>query len=312
MEINKQEPKISVIIPTYNREKVLPRAVKSALNQTFKDFEILVVDDGSTDNTQEVVEDLQKKDERIKYFRYTPNQGGNVARNLGIKKSQGDYIAFLDSDDEWLPESLEERIKFFDTLSDEYGLVYCQSIKKILKKEQVVPKRGIKENESIVEYLFEGEGNLQTSSIIVRKNILEKDGLFFDEELKRHQDWDFVIRLRKYAEFYFLKKPLTVWHAEDAYKKLTKKFDESSSLRFIEKHQKDFNDHPKALAEFQWNLATKCLRSGRLKKGRELLKESNKNNSNIKKSLLYYFSFLGKTGIKALTFVFNLKNRFSE
>lgn len=115
MLIAKNNPKVSVIIPTYNRAHLIGRAIKSVLNQTYKDFEIIIVDDGSTDKTEEVVKDF--KDERVRYIRREKNKGGSAARNTGIKAARGEYIAFQDSDDEWLPEKLEKQMKAFEAMA---------------------------------------------------------------------------------------------------------------------------------------------------------------------------------------------------
>ena len=98
---------VSVIIPTYNRAHLVGRAIRSVLNQTYQDFEIIVVDDCSTDNTEEIVKGFN--DHRIRYMRHDRNRGGSAARNTGIKASQGKYIAFLDSDDERLLKKAESR-----------------------------------------------------------------------------------------------------------------------------------------------------------------------------------------------------------
>ena len=100
------KPKVSVVIPTYNSSQFIVETLESVFAQTYKDYEIIVVDDGSTDNTKEV---LQPYTSRIKYI-YKENGGPASARNVGIKSAQGEYIAFLDSDDRWLPEKLEKHI----------------------------------------------------------------------------------------------------------------------------------------------------------------------------------------------------------
>ena len=96
---------ISVIIPTYNRENSILRSVQSVLNQTYKDLEVIVVDDGSTDNTKEILKSIN--DKRLRYFKYKKNKGQSFARNYGSKKARGDIICFQDSDDEWLKHKLE-------------------------------------------------------------------------------------------------------------------------------------------------------------------------------------------------------------
>src|SRR3989442_437688 len=103
--------KVSVIIPTYNRAEFLGLALTSVLNQTFQDFEILIIDDNSQDSTQEVVTNFG--DERIKYIRHDVNKRVAAARNTGVANSNGEYIAFLDDDDEWFPDKLQIQLDLF-------------------------------------------------------------------------------------------------------------------------------------------------------------------------------------------------------
>ena len=116
-------PQVSVIIPTHNRSEFLGAAIGSVLSQTFQDFELIVVDDASTDTTAEVVASFN--DERIKFIRHGMNKGGSVARNTGILNSTGDYIAFLDDDDEWLPAKLSKQIQVLLSSPPEVGCVYA-------------------------------------------------------------------------------------------------------------------------------------------------------------------------------------------
>src|ERR1017187_7936626 len=104
-------PTVSVVIPTYNRARILPRAVKSVVSQTLEDWELLVVDDGSADDTEQVVAAFG--DSRIHYIRHERNRGQSAAQNTGIRASRGTYVAFLDSDDEWLPEKLAKVVDCF-------------------------------------------------------------------------------------------------------------------------------------------------------------------------------------------------------
>src|SRR4030042_587586 len=112
-------PKVSVIITTYNRVHFVCEAIDSVLNQTFKDFEIIVVDDGSTDNTKEA---LKRYSKNIFYI-YQSNKGRSQARNTGLKVAKGDYIAFLDDDDIWVPHKLEKQVAFMDS-NPNIGLVH--------------------------------------------------------------------------------------------------------------------------------------------------------------------------------------------
>ncbi len=118
---------VSIIIPTYNGEKYIERAIRSILNQTYQDFEIIVVDDFSIDNTVEIVKELQKEDHRIKFIKLEENSGGPARpKNEGFKIAKGEYIAYLDQDDEWLATKLEEQMNFFENSNnDKLGLVSC-------------------------------------------------------------------------------------------------------------------------------------------------------------------------------------------
>src|SRR5699024_6438099 len=113
---------ISVVIPTHNRANLIERAVNSVLEQTYPNFEINVISDGSSDNTGIVMEHLMKKDSRINYFSYSTAKGANYARNLGVDQSRYDFIAFLDDDDEWLPNKLEKQLQVFSD-NEEIGIV---------------------------------------------------------------------------------------------------------------------------------------------------------------------------------------------
>ena len=115
---------VSVIVPTYNRGNVIGRAVKSILRQTWPHFEIIIVDDGSTDGTKAIVDELG--DSRIRYMLLEQNAGVAHARNVGIQEAKYEYIAFLDSDDEWLPKKLELQMKRMLRCADEVGMVYCR------------------------------------------------------------------------------------------------------------------------------------------------------------------------------------------
>ena len=106
-------PRVSVVIPTYNRAELLKRAIESVLGQTYQDFELIVVDDASMDNTEEMMKDFS--DERIRYIRLKQNSGTSaVPRNTGIKSAKGEYIACHDDDSEWLPQKLEKQVKAFE------------------------------------------------------------------------------------------------------------------------------------------------------------------------------------------------------
>jgi glycosyltransferase involved in cell wall biosynthesis len=207
-------PTISVIIPTYNRARLLPRAIESVLKQTFTDFELIIVDDGSTDNTKEVINSYIKKDNRITYV-YQENSGGPAKpKNTGIKIAKGEYIAFLDSDDEWLPSKLEKQYKLYEdnnNKNNNIGLVGCGSINIRNKKEIYIPIKSLNANSK--KLLIRCVPH-SSSSIIIKRSIFKKVGLF-DENIKIGEDRELYIRINKKYKFLFIQEPLFNYYIHD-------------------------------------------------------------------------------------------------
>jgi len=198
--------KISVIIPTYNNEKYISKAIDSVLSQTYQNFSIIVIDDGSTDNTKQI---LTRYQEKITYI-YQENQGVSVARNTGIHNSNSDYIAFLDSDDEWLPRKLEMQVGILDKKKN-IGLVHSNDIRisedgKILYIDK--PKAKYL-NGKISKYLLLRKASIKTSTVLLRSTCLKKVGLF-DTNLSKIgvEDRDLWIRFTKHFNAYYVDEPL--------------------------------------------------------------------------------------------------------
>jgi len=191
-------PKVSVIIPTYNREEVVSRAIDSALNQTLSDIEIIVVDDASTDGTISVLESYGNQ---IRYFCHNHNQGGSAARNTGISQAKGNYIAFLDSDDMWKPTKLESQINLLRQRSNDWVAAYCgfeqkrsNSLVEFVDKK-FPRKTGIEGGEELInDILARRFAHGGSSTLLVRRDVIQSmNG--FDEQFQRHQDVEFLIRL---------------------------------------------------------------------------------------------------------------------
>ena len=181
-------PKISVVIPTFNRAHLIGEAIESVLNQTFPDFELIVVDDGSTDDTQEVVHHFT--DPRLKYLKLT-NSGVSAARNTGIQACSGDIVAFLDSDDLWLPEKLERQMARLDHDSEAglvYGLYYSTTSIEAPKK-----LRGNCEAQLGLRKLLFGTVFHWSTVLIVRSWLGQVGG--FDEQFPVGEEWELTLRL---------------------------------------------------------------------------------------------------------------------
>jgi glycosyltransferase involved in cell wall biosynthesis len=191
-------PTVSVIIPTYNRAHLLGRAIRSVLAQTYHDYELIVVDDGSTDNTQEIVRDFS--DDRIKYIRHDKNKGGAAARNSGIKAAAGQYIAFQDDDDVWQLGKLQKQIEAFEGAPPEVGVVYADLQRLDERgKEQPRPTPATRHGGDIHRELLR-HNFIGTPTALVRRECFDRVGMFA-EQLPRLQDWELWIRISKHYHF---------------------------------------------------------------------------------------------------------------
>ncbi|MGG4548002.1 glycosyltransferase [Rossellomorea marisflavi] len=209
MAISK-EPLISVIVPTFNRGHMIRRTINTVLNQTYNNFELIIVDDGSTDDT--MIEVKRFSDKRIKYHKLDNNSKGRKTRNCGIKIAEGQFIAFLDSDDEWDLKKLEKQIKFIteNNLFNKKFMCFTDLVIKTPRKSKE-QKNNCFNNENLMEYILVEGNEVQTSSYIL-PTLLAKNTLF-NENLKKHQDWDFCLRLLKNgAQLYNIPESLSVWN----------------------------------------------------------------------------------------------------
>lgn len=199
---------VSVIIPTYNRGYIIDRALTSLRNQTFKDFEILVVDDGSQDNTENIVQ--QYTDLDIVYIKLEKNCGANYARNVGIAKACGKYLAFLDSDNEWLPSNLDTKVSILQNTSEKVGLVFGSFFVMKGEHKEIFRPADI-ESQELLKRKMLSTNVIDTNTVLVKRVCFHKVG-GFDEKLSRLQDWDMFGRILfdgKY-EAVFCDQPLVI------------------------------------------------------------------------------------------------------
>lgn len=205
--------KVSIIIPTYNRAHLIERSIQSILNQTYEDFELLIVDDGSTDNTQEVVEGIN--DFRIRYIPCEENGGAAKARNIGIAEAKYDYIAFQDSDDEWHSDKLEKQMKVMQTSSADTGLVYCEYHYNGLNGiEDICPDRKIsleQKSGNIFPQLLAGN-MIGTPVMLVKRECFDKVGVF-NENFPCMEDYELVLRIAREYRIEFIPEVLLEVHA---------------------------------------------------------------------------------------------------
>lgn len=243
-------PNVSVIIGTRNRAKLLHRAVISVLDQTYQDFECIIIDGGSTDNTPDVVK--QFKDKRIIYIRQEMDEGRASSLNFAIKHSRGSLITFLDDDDEYLPSKLEKQVLLLKSLPKKVGLVYCwmdyydDSTGELIREWHPTIKGDVY-SEQIGK---QSVGGFPT--LLVRKEVLEKVG-GLNERVNYPSDWEWVCRISRHFELDFVPEVLVKVYVNHEYQRMSnpkrdKKYYKDLAefyLDFLKEHAFGFKVYPR-------------------------------------------------------------------
>jgi glycosyltransferase involved in cell wall biosynthesis len=237
-----RKPSISVVIPTRNRAGFVGMAVASALSQTLGDIEVLVVDDASEDETSDVVAGF--RDARLRYVRQKVRQGAPAARNVGIRSSSGEFVAFLDDDDEWFPDKLESQLAVFRRGAPDLGVVYASYVVVDRETGSVVGRKVAQKRGYLGDLLLEGNHVGSTSSVLVRRAAFDRVGLW-DERLPSFQDYDLWIRLSRVLTFDFVERDLLkyfvharkIWTNLDALDRgIDLMFEKHGSSRHLRRH----------------------------------------------------------------------------
>jgi len=202
---------VSVIIPTLNRSQMLSCALESVLTQSYPNYEVIVVDDGSSDGTRELVGRYCNNNSRVRLIEHGERRGAQAARNTGIRESRGEWIAFLDSDDQWLPHSLEARLKVANRERVKVVHSECYVIREEGKKKPfgIPPMAGW-----IYHDLLTRQGPV-FPALLVARQALETIG-YLDEQIVSYQEWDAAIRLAKHYPFGFAAQPTFIYDCRGA------------------------------------------------------------------------------------------------
>lgn len=299
-------PKVSIIIPTYNGEKYIKRAILSVLNQTFQDFEIIVVDDSSCDNTVLIVKELQTKDSRIKLICLEKNSGGPaLPKNKGFEISSGEFIAYLDQDDEWLSNKLEEQVNLFkNSTKKNLGLVSCGA--DLVNTDgkcfgSFIPIK----NKNIFPEILLRNPIYSNSSVLIKREVIEGVGKR-DENMKYSEDLEMWIRIAKAGyDFDYIYKPLFKYHFHENNVTGTK----DKTIKVIDMEY-TFKKHMDLYEKYNYvhigffRLGVMYFLGGNSKKSRECFLESIKTKKNFIPSYFgYIFSLLGKIGVGIVNFL---------
>lgn len=242
-----ETPLVSVIIPTYNRCRVVGRAIESVLAQSCQDLELIVVDDGSTDDTAELVKSFESP--QIRFMRHEENRGQNAALNTGVGVSSGVYCAFLDSDDEWLPDFLSKILARFSR-DPELGCVYCWAGYRNPGKVGLRVSKPFSLEGAIYPGALRQGYVSHMITLVVRHELLLQVGLF-DEAFSVCQDDDICFQLARISRFGLIREPLAVIHNDgENQATLNPRQYAAGFCRLITKYEHDMLEHcgPEALA----------------------------------------------------------------
>lgn len=289
-------PKVSVIIPTHTgRSGVLARSTKSVLSQTFKDLELVIMDDGSTDDTKEVVKEIIEKDGRAKYY-WQKNSGGAAGpKNNALKYCTGKYIAYLDSDDEWLPEKLAKQVALFDNSPiKNLGLVSCNALM-VDDGGSILGTHRLQKFESLEGLLMKGgDYAYSNSTILVSRTVVDLVG-DRDETLKYFEDQDYFIRIVQAGfVFDFVDEALIRYHINED--NLSRDFKNAvpDYERLVSKHLSLLQKYPKILASYYRHLGTMYLLADKKREARRCFKKSLQTDVSFRNIVTAALSLLGK------------------
>lgn len=285
-------PTVSVIIPTYNRAHLVGRAVRSVLAQTYQDFEVIVVDDGSVDNTQEMMKGFNEKG--IIYIKHPSNKGVSAARNTGIKHAKGKYVAFQDSDDEWLPDKLEKQIRVFENAKPDTGLIYTGMWRIKNNRKKFIPGHAIKKREGNIHDILLERCFVGTPTTLIRKECFKRIGMF-DENLRCADDWDMWIRISEHYAFAYIDEPLVISHCQPDSISQDRDTGPKASEMILAKHYGKFSKDKRLLGKRLYWIGNLFCYKGDMSQGRKYFLRSLRSYPlNIKCLIAFVLSFFGK------------------
>ena len=286
-------PLVSVIVPSYNTAQYVPDAVRSILGQSYQNLEVRVVDDGSKDNTREVMQAFAN-DPRV-FYHYQENRGESGARNTGIRESKGELIALLDADDLWMPRKLELQVPCFKE-HPEVGVVYTNTVHVDANNNEIPTYRTKRHNGRITEKLF-GENFVTGATSMFRRECFNDE--MYDETFKTCADYDLSLRLSVKYQFYYLDEVTyryRMWPGQVSNARNQLKFHDDS-VRMRNKFLARYPDLlPKAVVDEMWAemFASRAMTMMRLDRKRSAAVEDLVKALKIKPTRLATWKSMGK------------------
>lgn len=292
------QPTVSVIIPTYDRPGKLTRAVESVLSQSYRDIEIIVVNDHPDSDVCDVLPDIDV----LRCIQHDENRGAPIARNTGILAAKGEYIAFIDDDDAWKPQKLERQIKRFNDLDDNFGLVYSGS-DFIKPNNNVSTKIPTKEGDVYTDLLR--RNFIPSNTPLIRKKCFSKVGLF-DPGFKSSQDLDLWLRIADSYKVAAVPEPLAIAYKEEE-DRISTHVDRQyhGQKRLLEKYRTSFKSNPSAFAWHKRQLGLFAIQSNRNREGVSHLATSFKYRKNF---IILVYIFVGLLPNPVRSWVFDIRD----
>lgn len=282
-----KNPLVSCILTTFNRKKLLIRSFNSILNQTYKNLEIIIVDDCSNDGTKDLIKNkFLKLDQRVKYIRHELNKGLASARNSGLEKSKGSFIAFLDDDDEWINNKIELQLQIFKNSNlKNLGMVTC-GIRRIKKNTVLDFRETLRGN--LFKELIENQALVGNGScVMIKKDVFSKCA-GFDARYKIGIDGYFFTKVSRNFEIDFCKEILVNYY-EDSNNRITKRSTIQNKIYAlqlrIENNVSEFNKNPKQLSNVYFKISKFFIILKKYRNAKKYLNYSISKNCDLKKLL---------------------------
>ena len=291
-------PLVSVIIPSYERPNLVEQAIRSVLNQTHQNMELLVIDDHSPTPIAGVLDEKILTDDRVNIIRLEENRGANSARNVGIRKSTGDFIAFLDDDDRWMEKKVQRQITAFNEAASDVGAVFTGLIN-VDDEGKILGKRIPARHETDTKSLLLGKSLAPFSTVMVQSKIIDHAGLL-DERFPSWQDRDWYFRLSKHCTFESIREPLVVKMSDD-HAQIGDDFESKRDISYpllLRKHRKTAREYGKIterrfVAYRSYSLGKSAMKNGYYTDARKYLLRSIYNYPFQLDPILYFAAAIG-------------------
>ena len=269
---------VSVILPTFNRAGTLPRAIMSVLDQSYRNLELLIVDDGSKDNTAEIVAGIP--DSRIRYIPLDVNGGASSARNVGLRLAKGRFIAFQDSDDEWLAGKLERQVRAAQAAGDEAvtvfhpKILYGRDLSGLYGPHRVCLIPAIDDHaEASIKKLIQSQNIISTQTLLITRAAFDRAG-FFDVHLVNSEDWAFGIELFYNSKVVFIDEPLVMSYLQSDSISMLRRRGAKAQIRIIKRLSRKPDVSRETIGAHLGRLGWGVAKLGWPRRGRLLLMKS--------------------------------------